>query len=107
MVLSELQDGRSLMANLAHPQPEDDEPAESKDGNSSRGTRQEGKAEETEYELNLAFSVLQCEAQRRVQLYERAESYNAVVLKVKYIYYNKTLYGNKFLIELSFAVVPH
>ena len=75
MILSELQDGRSLMANLAHPQPEDDEPAESKDGNSSRGTGQEGKAEETEYELNLTLNVLR----RRVQLYERVESYYAVV----------------------------
>ena len=74
MVLSELKDARSLMANLAHPQPEDDEPAESKDGNSSRGTGQESKAEETEYELNLALSVLQCEAQRRVQLYERVKT---------------------------------
>ena len=53
------------MANLAHPQPEDDEHAESKDGNSSRRTGQESKAEETEYELDLALSVLQCGAQRR------------------------------------------
>ena len=63
------------------PQPEDDEHAESKDGNSSRRTGQESKAEETEYELDLALSVLQCGAQRRVQLYEWVEGYDAVVLK--------------------------
>ena len=59
MVLSELQDGRSLTNGQPCPQPEDDEPAESKDGNSSRGAGQESKTEETEYELNLALSVLQ------------------------------------------------
>ena len=64
------------------PQPEDDEPAESKDGNSSRGTGQESKAEETEYELNLAFSV-ELRGECKYMIGQRA-TYNAVVLEYKY-----------------------